>query len=152
MTNNFAIYSRENGGRVLLLFLLFLLAIYEFITAGFQTFAIVCLLPFIILFVYVAFRWRMFTFWVLITVNYFIQLKDISLPVPMSLPNEILELILLGIAVIDARQEPHFQRAGNLMLFGLFFWFGFCCIEVLNDSCSLGISISSWFTGFPRWV
>ncbi len=148
MINYFTTYSRENGGRVLLLFLLFLLAIYEFITAGFQTFAIVCVLPFIILFVYVAFRWRMFTFWVLITINYFIQLKDISLPVPMSLPNEILELILLGIAVIDARQDPHFQRACNLMLFGLFFWLGYCCIEVLNDSCSLGINIASWFTGF----
>jgi len=148
MTNNYITYSRENGGRVLLLFLLFLLAIYEFITSGFQTFAIVCILPFIILFVYVAFKWRMFTFWVLITVNYFIQLKDISLPVPMSLPNEILELILLGIAVIDARQEPNFQRAGNLMMLGLFLWFGFCCLEVLNDSCSLGINIAFWFTGF----
>ncbi len=148
MTNSFSTYSRENGGRVLLLFLLFLLAIYEFITAGFQTFAIVCILPFIILFVYIAFRWRMFTFWVLITVNFFIQMKDISLPVPMSLPNEILELVLLGIAVIDARQEPHFQRAGNLMMLGLLFWFGFCCIEVLNDSCSLGINVGLWFTGF----
>lgn len=148
MTNSFATYSRENGGRVLLLFLLFLLAIYEFITAGFQTFAIICILPFIILFIYAAFRWRMFTFWVLITVNYFIQMKDISLPVPMSLPNEILELILLGIAVIDARQDSHFERAGNLMLFALMIWFGFCCIEVFNDSCSLGINVSLWFYGF----
>ena len=66
----------------------------------------------------------------------------------MSLPNELLELLLLGIAVIDARQDPHFERAGNLMLLGLMFWFGFCCIEVLNDSCDLGIDIGLWFTGF----
>ena len=65
----------------------------------------------------------------------------------MSLPNELLELILLGIAVIDARQDPHFERAGNLMLLGLMIWCGFCVIEVLNDSCNLGINVAVWFTG-----
>ncbi len=141
-------YTHENGGRVLLLFLLFLLALYEFVTAGFTIFAIICALPLVILYIYTAFRWRMFTFWTLITVNYFIQMKDINLPVPMSLPNELLELILLGIAVIDARRDPHFERAANLMLLGLMIWFSFCCIEVLNDSCNLGINVTTWFTGF----
>ena len=148
MTKDYITYSRENGGRVLLLFLLFLLAIYEFVTTGLPAFTIICILPLLILFIYVAFRWKMFTFWVLISINYFIQMKDISLPVPMSLPNEILELILLGIAVIDVRQDPHFERAGSLMLFALMVWFGFCCIEVFNDTCALGIDIVSWFTGF----
>ncbi|MBQ9230227.1 MAG: O-antigen ligase family protein [Prevotella sp.] len=147
-SNRLSEFSHENGGRVLLLFLLFLLAIYEFVNAGFTAFAIICLLPFVILYVYVAFRWRMFTFWTLIAVNYFIQMKDISLPVPMSLPNEILEIILLAIAVIDARQSPHFERAGNMMLFALTLWFGFCCIELLNDTCNLGMNVGAWFTGF----
>lgn len=141
-------YTHENGGRVLLLFLLFLLAIYEFVNAGFGAFAIVCLLPFVILYVFAAFRWRMFTFWTLITVNYFIQMKDISLPVPMSLPNELLELILLAIAVIDARQDSHFERSGNLMLLGLMIWFMFCCLELLNDTCGLGIDVEAWFLAF----
>ena len=148
MTKDYITYSRENGVRVLLLFLLFLLAIYELTTAGFQTFAIICILPFVILFICAAFKWKMLTFWILITVNYFIQLKDISLPVPMSLPNEILELILLSIAVIDVSEDAHFERAGNMMLFALMVWFGFCCIEVFNDTCSLGIDVSSWFIGF----
>ena len=148
MTKDYITYSRENGGRVLLLFLLFLLAVYQLATSGLQSFAIICIIPIIILFIYVAFKWKMFTFWVLITINYFIQMKDISLPVPMSLPNEILELILLGIAVIDVRQDPHFERAGNLMLFAIMLWFGFCCIEVFNDTCSLGINVASWFIGF----
>ena len=128
MTKNYITYSRENGGRVLLLFLLFLLALYQLATAGISSFMMICLLPFAILYIYTAFRWKMFTFWTLITINYFIQMKDISLPVPMSLPNEILELILLGIAVIDARQDSHFERAGNLMLFALSIWFCFCCL------------------------
>lgn len=146
-SNRLSEYSHENGGRVLLLFLLFVLAIYEFVTAGFNAFAIVCILPFLVLFVYAAFTWRMFTFWTLIFVNYFIQMKGINLPVPMSLPNEMLQIILLAIAIIDTRQTPHFERAGNLMLFALIIWCGYCTLEILNDTCGLGINIGAWYTG-----
>lgn len=148
MPNSIANYTTENRGRVLLLFLLFLLAIYEFVTVGFSTFAIICLLPVIVLFVYVAFTWRMFTFWTLIVINYFLQMKDIHVPGPMSLPDELLELILLAVALIDVRQDNNFSRANNLMLFAVLIWVGFCAIEVFNNSCNLGINISAWFTGF----
>jgi hypothetical protein len=150
MTNSFATYSRENGGRVLLLFLLFCLAIYQLMTSGLQTFAIVCIIPVTILYIYVTFKWRMFSFWALITINYFLQMKDIgqNLPIPMSLPNEMFELILLAIAIIDARKDLYFNRAINLMLLALMIWTGLCLIELLNDSCSLGIDVGKWFTGF----
>lgn len=75
---NYKSYVDHNGGRVLLLFLLFLLAIYEFATAGFSAFAIVCLLPVVALFIIAAIRYRMFAFWVLILVNYLIQMKDFT--------------------------------------------------------------------------
>ena len=140
-------YTHENGGRVLLLFLLFLLAIYEFVTAGFSAFAMICLAPFLILFVYAAFTWRMFTFWTLIIVNYLLQMKDIHLPVPMSLPNEMLQIILLALAIVDARQTPHFERSVNLMLLALIIWCSFCTLEILNDTCNLGIDVASWYTG-----
>jgi len=142
-------YSRNNGGRVLLLFLLFLLALYQLIHAGFPAFAAVCLIPYLVLAIYFAFRWRMFTFWVLILVNYFIQMKDISesLPLPMSLPNEMLQIALLAIAIIDVRETPHFEKTANMMLFALIIWCGFCTLEVLNDTCNLGINIGSWYTG-----
>lgn len=149
MTNTFTTYSRNNGGRVLLLFLLFLLALYQFFHAGFPAFTAVCLIPFLVLFVYGAFKWRMFTFWMLFFVNYLIQMKDISasLPVPMSLPNEILEISLLAIAIVDARENPHFEKCGNLMLLALIIWCVFCTLEVLNDTCNLGIDIAAWYTG-----
>ena len=148
MPNSIANYTTENRGRVLLLFLLFLLAIYEFVTAGFPKFAIVCFLPLIVLFVYVAFSYRMFTFWTLIVVNYFLQMKDIHVPGPMSLPDELLELILIAVALIDVRQDSRFSRANNLMLLAVMIWVSFCTIEVLNDSCNLGINVGAWFTGF----
>ena len=148
MANSISNYTSENRGRVLLLFLLFLLAIYELVTAGLPNFALVCILPLIILYIYVTFKWRMFTFWTLIVVNYFLQMKDIHIPGPMSLPDELLELILLAIAVIDSKQDPHFTRAGNLMLLAVMIWCGFCTLEVFNDSCNLGINVGAWFTGF----
>ena len=147
MVKGYTSYAQENGGRVILLFLLFLLAIYQFTSAGFPAFAVVCLLPLIVLFVYFAFKWRMFTFWALIIINYFVQMKNVSLPVPTSLPNEMLELLLLGIAIIDARQTPHFEKCANLMLYALVIWCIFCTLEVLNDTCGLGINIAAWYTG-----
>ena len=149
MANTFITYSRNNGGRVLLLFLLFLLALYQFTNSGFPAFAVVCLIPLFVLFIYWAFKWRMLTFWVLILVNYFIQMKDISasLPLPTSLPNEMLQILLLAIAIIDARENPHFEKCANLMLFTLMIWCGFCTLELLNDTCGLGINIGSWYTG-----
>ena len=147
MLKNYATYTHENGGRVLLLFLLFCLAIYQFVTAGLPSFAIVCLLPFIILFIYASFKWKMFTFWVLILENYFIQMHGITLPGPMSLYNEILQIILLAIAIIDARQTPHFERSVNLMLLALIIWCTYCTLEIFNDTCGLGFNPQAWYTG-----
>lgn len=146
-SNRISEFSHENGGRVLLLFLLFSLAIYQFVTAGYNSFVIVCLTPLLVLFGYAAFRWRMLTFWVLIFVNYLIQMKDIHLPMPMSVPNELLQITLLAIAVIDARQTPHFERSANLMLVALIAWCGFCTLEILNDTCNLGMNVAAWYQG-----
>ena len=144
---NYITYSREYGGRVLLLFLLFCLAVYELSTMGISGLAMVCLSPLAIIFIYIAFRWEMFTFWMLIIINYFLQMKDVHLPVPMSLPNEMLQLLLLGIAIIDIRKKPHFERTLNLMLLAILIWCAFCTLEILNDTCGLGVNIGAWYTG-----
>ena len=109
-SNRISEYTHENGGRVLILFLLFCLAIYELLTSGLSAFAIICFTPIIVIVIYAAFKWHMFLFWALITINYFIQMKDINLPVPMSLPNELIELLLLGLAIIDTRKDSHFEE------------------------------------------
>ena len=144
-SNRISEYTRENGGRVLLLFLLFLLAIYEFFHAGFNTFAIVCISPMLIIGVYILFKWR----YKLIIVNYFILQKGSIFAVsgvPTSLYDEMLELILLGIALLDISQESRFGRSVNLMLLAIMIWGGFCTLELLNDTCDLGFDIGAWFT------
>jgi hypothetical protein len=148
-SNRLSEYTHENGGRVMLLFLLFLLAIYQLVNAGFPAFAIICLSPLLILSVYILFNWRMTAFWALVVINYIVSLKDGLLPsaVPMSMWNEMLEMILLAIAIIDVRQTPHFGRCANLMLFALVIWCGFCTLQILNDTCDIGFDIGSWYTG-----
>lgn len=144
-------YQAENGGRAIGLLLLFSLAIFEFYTSGFNTFSIVCLLPIVVLLVYTAFSYTMSIFWALIIINYFLQfvnkLQMLPHGIPISMYNEMLELLLLGIAIIDARQTPHFDRTINLMLLTLLCWCGFCTLEVLNDTCNLGIDVGGWYSG-----
>ena len=151
MTRDFATYTQENRGRALLLFLLFGLAIWQFVNAGFSAFAMVCMSPMIVLAIYAAFTWRMSAFWALFAINYTVMFfgKQQMLPhgIPTSLYNEMLELLLIGIAIVDAREEPKFERTANLMLYALIVWCGYCTLEVLNDTCDLGINVANWYSG-----
>jgi len=143
--NAFRLHAKENGGRVFLLFLLFLLAIYEFVTAGFTPFAIICLMPIVIIAVMTPFHHRMFLFWALILANYLIQLKGLNLPIPTSLPNEMLQILLLALAIIDV-EHSRFERTGNVMFLALIIWCGHCMLQVLNDTCGVGVDVGAWYT------
>ena len=151
MQNKFAPYTDRYGGRALLLFLLFSAAIYQLVTVGIGMFALICLLPLVVIAIYVAFRWRTATFWLLFFINYFIQWfsKNNWIPsgIPLSFYNEALEIVLLVIAIIDARKSPCFERTGNMMLYALMIWCGFCTLEIFNDTCGLGINVYAWYTG-----
>ncbi len=151
-SNRISEYAHENGGRVLLLFLLFLLAIYELLNSGINTFTLICLSPLLIVAVYTIFKLRMAAFWALIVINYFLQMKDTPIPsgggIPMSIYDEMLELILIGIALVDTRQSFLFKRALNTMLLAIVIWCAFCTLELLNDTCAMGIDVAAWFTSF----
>ena len=146
MNNAIRTYAKDHGGRVSLLLLLFLLAIYEFISAGFSAFAVICISPLLVLFVMASFHYRMLIFWILVVVNYFVQMKDFPLPIPISVANEMLELALLAIAIIDV-EKTRFERIGNIMFFTVAAWCIFCTLEILNDTCGLGINPAAWYQG-----
>ena len=147
----FRTYAQEHGGRVFILFLLFLLAIYQFINAGFNAFATVCAIPIFIIAVILLFKYRILAFWALVFVNFFLQCfnKNQLLPagVPMSMYNEMIEIVLIAMAILDFRDYINFDRLKSVMLAAILAWCGFCCIEVLNDTCGLGINIGAWYTG-----
>ena len=131
----------------MILFLLFGLALYEFITAGFPVFAVICLLPVVVLAVIISFRKGMLVFWTLMLINYFIQWKSFPVQgIPTSLPNEALELLLLAMALINVH-EYKFSRCLNLMLGCIIVWCLFCTLEIFNDTCGLGMQAGAWYGG-----
>ena len=152
MRNYISAYTRENGGRVILLFLLFLLAIYELMTAGLAPFAIICMIPVLVLMVIVAFHSQMGCFWALFVINYFLFFvgRHHFLPngIPMSLYNEGIEIILAILALLVSPGESKFSHTLNMMLLAISLWCGLGFIEILNDTCGLGINIGAWFAGF----
>ena len=147
-SNRLSEYAHENGGRVLLLFLLFLVELYSFKNSGINGIAMMLAIPVSILAVYFAFSYRMLTFWALFLINFFVMFlqKENKMPLPASLPNEMLELALIAIAIIDLR-DTKFENLANLMLIGVLGWCIFCIIEVFNDTCGLGMNFTAWFTG-----
>lgn len=111
--------------------------------------AMILALPLSIVFVYMAFSYRMLTLWTLFFINYFIMFfaKENLLPaIPVSLVNEMLEIVLIAIAIIDIK-ETNFEYLANIMFLAIVGWCAFCVLEVLNDTCGLGINVTAWFTG-----
>lgn len=143
---NYSSYVQNNGGRVLLLLLLFLLAIYELVSMGIGAFAVVCCIPILVLVVLAGFRYKMLSFWALIIVNFFIMWHGLPpLPIPMSIPSELLQIVLLALAAIDTKNTKY-ERCGNVMFLTLIVWCLFCTLEVLNDTCGIGIDVGAWYT------
>lgn len=94
--------------------------------------AMVLAVPVSILAVYLAFSYRMFTFWLLFIINYFVMFlsKEGKMPLPASLPNELLELVLIAIAIIDLR-ETNFENLANLMIIAVLGWCAFVSLRFL---------------------
>lgn len=138
------------GGRVLLLFLLFLLALKSFSSQGLVGYAMTfAILPLATLFIASTFSNRMFIFWMLFVINYLVFFIGRMgwLPVPTSLPNEALEMLLIALAIIHA-DIFRFERLANWMGFAILVWCVFGFLELLNDSCSLGLNFSVWYMGY----
>lgn len=148
MDNNKTVYSRRNGGRAILLFLLFSIAILNFLSSGYSAFVAVMCIPAIALVGYFLFSRKMAMFYTLFIVNTIIMFieRHFHLPVPVSLINELFELMLIGMVLVD-HWRFHLSRLINVMFLCAIVWVMFCCIEIFNDQCGLGIDVYRWYTG-----
>lgn len=138
------------GGRVAILFLLFLLSLYSLYTQGLTAFAITFgAIPVMVLALTVVFHWKMSTFWLLFAVNYFIFFAGRMgyYHGALSLPTEILELMLIGLAIIDVKMM-RFEKVANWMGYALLIWCSYCMLEMFNDTCGLGFNMAVWYSGF----
>ena len=138
--------SELGGGRIAILLLLFAIALYQFYSAGFGAFATICALPLLVIVIVTAFKYRMLLFWTLVFVNYLVSMKAIpSIPgIPLSLYNEVLEILLLMMAIIDAK-EANFKCAANFMTVLVGIWCTFLVFELLNNTCGMMLDFPNWY-------
>jgi len=142
--------SFNNGGRVIVLFLLYLLALWEFYTMGITGLALICSIPIIFFAFVIALRWPMMVFWVTFVANYFVMYLNkmhwMPAAVPVSAVVEVCEIICIVVALC-LHDRVKFHRLNNLMLVLLLVWCFFCCLEMFNDTCGLGFNFKAWYSG-----
>jgi hypothetical protein len=54
--------------------------------------------------------------------------------------------VLIALAIIDIK-DSKFERLANVMFLALIIWCTYCFIEILNNTCNLGINIAAWYQG-----
>lgn len=146
MTKTYATPNNYIGGRVIVLFLLFLIALYQYYSMGLTGFAATCMLPAIIIFVVLALKHPNTLFWYIFSMNYFVmglQRYD-YIPIPVTAVTILPQLLLLMAIIII----PH-KRGNTLvtpMLLAILLWTFYLAIQVFNETCGLPVSIVDWLT------
>lgn len=152
MTKSFSTYTKENRGRVLILFLLFLLALFELYSVGITGMAAVCMVPVLIAGIYFAFQFKMMVFWFIFFINFTIMglNRYFTLPIQISALTILPQIVLFMVCIFDIR-ENNKAKYPNLMLLALTIWISYMVMQIFNRTCDLPISMGSWFQNFMFW-
>src|SRR5574344_1499496 len=148
LTDHIPSLKETGGGRIILLFLLFLVSIYTLITSGMVSWGVMMMMPLIIIAGIIFLKKRDYIFFLLLFTNFYVMdlNREGFIPFPPSLLNELLEILLIYMALIR-HEKSNIEIDKNLMLYALLIWFGFCCLEYLNNPGGLGINTYAWWTG-----
>jgi hypothetical protein len=146
MTGAFTSYKKNYGGRVIVLFLLFLLSMYLLSTSGITVYAAVCMIPAIGLFIFLACKHQNALFWYIFAMNYFVMgLQRYGyIPVPVTAVTVLPQLLLIMTIIVLPKKSDN--TLGNSMLFALLLWTFYLVIQVFNHTCGLPVSIGDWLT------
>ena len=139
-------YERNYGGRVIVLFLLFLFALYMFTSAGITAFAAVCLVPAIAIFIFLAFKHQNALFWYIFTINYIVMglSRYGYIPIQVTIITVLPQLLLIMAIVILPNKSKN--SLGTPMLLAILIWAFYLIIQVFNHTCGLPVSIGDWLT------
>ena len=146
MTRAFTSYTRDHGGRVIILFLLFLLALYQLSTSGITGFAAVCMIPAVVIFVFLAIKHQDALFWYIFAMNYFVMgLERYGyIPVPITIVTLLPQLLLVMSFLIIPR--PSKNSMSNPMLLAFIIWTIYLVLQVFNRTCDLPVNVGKWLT------
>lgn len=149
LSQRFADYRSQAGGRVLILFLLFLLALYEFYSMGITGYALVCMIPLSIVFILFSFQHKMVVFWYIFIINYIIMglTRYYTVPIPITVLTIIPQIFLLAVCIWDVREHPN-ARYGNIMFLAILIWSAYIILQIFNETTMLPISLSAWGMNF----
>lgn len=149
LSQRFADYKSQAGGRVLLLFLLFLLALYEFYSMGITGYALVCIIPLVIAFIIFSFRHKMVVFWYIFIINYTIMglTRYYPIPIPITVLTIMPQLFLLMVCIWDVRDHTD-AKYGNIMFLAIIIWSIYIILQIFNETCMLPISFNAWSMNF----
>ena len=138
-----------SGGRVTLLFLLFLLSLFEFYLMGIVGMALICVIPLIIAGIYFSFQHKMAIFWLIFIINYTIMgiSRYFVIPIPLTTTTILPQIFLLFVCLLDIRTQNS-VKFGNLMFLALTIWIAYIFLQIFNETLSLPISISAWGRNF----
>lgn len=82
-----------------------------------------------------------------IVLNYFIMgiSRYVTIPLPVSILIEGVSIVYL-IILFSNRDKYHEEGKIPVPLFAIFgLWTLYCTLEIINDSCNLGLDVVSWF-------
>ena len=146
MKGAFTTYANNIGGRVIVLFLLFLLALYLLATSGLTAFAAVCMIPAVALFVFLALKHQNALFWYIFAINYFVMgLQRYGyIPVQVTIVTVLPQLLLIMAITILPKVSKN--TLGSPMLLAILLWTFYLVTQVFNETCGLPVSIGDWLT------
>ena len=141
--------SKEKIGRIIILFFLFLLALYEFYSIGIIGYALVCIIPLLLLGLILVFRYQLTFFWIIFFINYTMMgiSRYYDMPIPITMLTLMPQLLLVIVITLDVRKK-HDIKSGNLMLLALIIWSTFMILQLGNNTCDLPISFQTWLKNF----
>ena len=129
-----------------MLFLLFLLYLYQFNKMGVMGLTAICILPAVTIFVFLALKHQNALFWYVFFMNYFVMgLQRYGyIPLQVTIVTVLPQVLLIIALIIHPRKSKN--SLGTPMLFAILLWTTYLIIQVFNETCGLPLSIPNWLT------
>ena len=103
MTRDFTKYTKENGGRVIVLLLLFIISLYQLHSMGLVGMALVCSLPILFVGLLLVFQYKMASLWTIFIINYIVMgfTRYYPIPVPVTGLTLFPQILLLMVCITN---------------------------------------------------
>ena len=146
MNKTYATSGNHIEGRVIVLFLLFLFALYTLTTSGIVVYTAICVIPAIAIFIFLALKHQNALFWYIFSMNYFVMglVRYGYIPIKVTVVTVLPQVLLILALIIHPKKGKN--SLGTPMLFAILIWASYLIIQVFNETCGLPVSIGDWLT------